>query len=122
MKLKTTFTILLLTIVFSCSHNQGNFVISNECDFDINSLYILPDSNKQLINIKKGQIIKYNINMNDVKIDGSYLISFKNSETKKVRSTSFGYYTNGNQVEDIINIKILNDTIITSGKFDFSPN
>jgi hypothetical protein len=60
--------------------------------------------------------------MNDVKTDGSYLISFKNSETKKVRSTSFGYYTNGNQVEDIINIKILNDTIITSGKFDFSPN
>ena len=52
----------------------------------------------------------------------SYHISFKNESTGQTITQAFGYYTNGNQIEDIIKVRILNDTIMTSGKFDFIPN
>jgi hypothetical protein len=116
--LKAFYGILLLSVVFSCGSNEGKFIISNESDFDIDSLYILPDSKKQIIKIAKGEHVNHDIKMNKVESDGSYFISFRNSETKKIRFTSFGYYTNGYQVEDNIRIKILNDTIMISSNFD----
>ncbi|WP_299111760.1 hypothetical protein [uncultured Winogradskyella sp.] len=119
--MKNIINILLLvivTITLSCSRNEGNFTISNESDFDIDSLYLIPDSKKQIIEIKKGEQVNLDIKMDEVKSDGSYLISFVNSSTNQKKSKSFGYYTNGYQMEDIINIRILNDTILISAKFD----
>lgn len=114
-------TIILLGIscMLSCSSNEGKFQITNESDFDLDSLSILPDSNKLTIKIEKGESLKHRINMNEAKTDGSYFISFKNVETNKTISRGFGYYTNGYQTEDIINIKILNDTILINSEFKY---
>ncbi|WP_282040660.1 hypothetical protein [Winogradskyella flava] len=116
-RIENIFFIITLTVIFSCSHNEGHFNISNESDFHIDSLSIAPDSNKQIVTIKKGESLDLDIKMNEVKSDGSYFISFKNSMTNEIVSKAFGYYTNGYQVEDKINIKILNDTILIKSKF-----
>jgi hypothetical protein len=104
-------------ISISCSPNKGKFKITNESDFKIDSLCILPDSKKKLIALKKGEHMNYEILMNKVKSDGSYIIAFKNSETNETVSQEFGYYTNGYQIEDVINIRVLNDTILINSTF-----
>ncbi|WP_418638429.1 hypothetical protein [Winogradskyella sp.] len=119
MKLKNvwvyTLTILLL---FSCRSNEGKFMITNKSNFDIDSLSILPDSKQQLIRLGKSKTIDFFTKMNKVTSDGSYVISFKNSENNTIISKRFGYYTNGYQIEDVINITVLNDTIMINSKFD----
>ena len=55
-----------------------------------------------------------------VKTDGTYSLSFKNESTGQTVSQDFGYYTNGYQVEDNMNIRILNDTIVFNSKFNSS--
>lgn len=111
--------LLIISCMLSCSNNEGKFLITNESDFDIDSLSILPDSNKLNIKIKQGESLKHYINMSEAKTDGNYFISFKNIETSKTISRGFGYYTNGYQTEDIINIKILNDTILINSEFKY---
>ncbi|MBC3844839.1 hypothetical protein H8K90_00470 [Winogradskyella echinorum] len=115
---------LLLTVIFlitiSCSLNKGKFTITNDSDFDIDSLSIIPDSKKKLIALKKGDIVNHSILMDEVKSDGRYYLSFKKSGTNQIVSQGFGYYTNGYQIEDVINIRILNDTILINGKFNNS--
>ncbi|MBU2920960.1 hypothetical protein KO504_06365 [Winogradskyella psychrotolerans] len=119
MKLKNvwvyTLTILLL---FSCRSNEGKFMITNKSNFDIDSLSILPDSKQQFIRLGKSKTIDFITKMNKVTSDGSYVISFKNSENNTIISKRFGYYTNGYQIEDVINITVLNDTIMINSKFD----
>ena len=119
-KVRNILLLVIISISFSCSYSEGNFTISNESDFDIDSLSILPDSKRKHISLKKGEKVNHVVMMNEVKTDGSYFISFKNSESKEIISTAFGYYTNGYQVEDNMNIKILNDTIMFDSKFDNS--
>jgi len=93
-------------------------MITNKSNFDIDSLSILPDSKQQLIRLGKSKTIDFITKMNKVTSDGSYVISFKNSENNTIISKRFGYYTNGYQIEDVINITVLNDTIMINSKFD----
>jgi len=109
---------ILLSCMFSCKSNDGHFIISNESDFDINNVSIMPDANKKIVHIKKGEVLNHNINMSEVKTDGSFTISFQNAKTNDSVSQAFGYYTNGYQIENVISIKVLSDTIIFDSKFD----
>ena len=116
------YILALLFLVLSCDADKSKFTITNESDFNIDSLSISPDAQSKMISIKKGETIEHNINMKMVNTDGTYRLSFKNESTGQTITRAFGYYTNGNQIEDIIKVRILNDTIMTSGKFDFIPN
>ncbi|MUU79666.1 hypothetical protein [Winogradskyella endarachnes] len=108
---------LALVLLLSCSFNEGNFTVINKSDFKIDSLSIQPDSKHQMFSLDKNESITVNTNMNSVDIDGSYIISFKR-DNKTMTEKQFGYYTNGYQIEDIINITVLNDTILINSKFD----
>tara|TARA_R110002049_G_scaffold45917_5_gene133538 strand:+ start:282 stop:665 length:384 start_codon:yes stop_codon:yes gene_type:complete len=107
-----------IVLFVSCNHNEAKFTITNKSDFDIDSLCITPDSKQQLISIEKGKDIEFSTKMNEVTYDGSYLISFKNSENNNIISKRFGYFTNGYQIEDAIKIMVLNDTIFIDSKFE----
>ncbi|WP_461599455.1 hypothetical protein [Winogradskyella sp.] len=109
--------LLIITIIFSCNHNEGNFMISNESDFDIDSLRIFPDSEVKVLSLKKNESVNYKTLMNLVKSDGSYRILFNVPKTNKTVFQKFGYFSNGYQTEDIINIKIMNDTILFDSEF-----
>lgn len=115
---KLAFYLIPITLCFSCHFKKGKFVITNKSDFKIDSLTINPDSKKQIISLNKGDSIEYSIAMNEAKTDGSYFIAFKNSDNNTIISKSFGYYTNGYQIEDEIKITVLNDTILIESKFD----
>lgn len=118
MKSKMKMLIFLgILCIFSCSKNEGHFHITNQSSFNIDSLSIMPDSKNQIIKLNTGQNVDVKIKMDEVKTDGSYLLTFRNSVTGEIISNAFGYYTNGYQVEDVINIKVLNDTIIIDSKF-----
>ncbi|WP_417860199.1 hypothetical protein [Winogradskyella sediminis] len=108
---------LVLTVLLSCQTNEGKFRISNKSDYDIDSLQISPDANHQLIHLKKDETVAFNTNMDEISTDGAYSIAFKSAHNQQVLRR-FGYYTNGHQLEEVINITILNDTILINGKFD----
>ena len=114
------YILALLFLVLSCDADKSKFTITNESDFNIYSLSISPDAQSKMISIRKGEAVDYDINMETVNIDGSYHISFKNESTGQTITRAFGYYTNGYQVEDNMNIRILNDTIVFNSKFNSS--
>ncbi|WP_299118735.1 hypothetical protein [uncultured Winogradskyella sp.] len=68
----TIFFIIVIMITFSCHHSEGNFNISNESDFDIDSLFIIPDSKTDYVSLKKSEKIHYKTQMNEAKSDGNY--------------------------------------------------
>ncbi|WP_299102985.1 hypothetical protein [uncultured Winogradskyella sp.] len=111
-------SVVLLILCTSCHFNKGKFVITNASDFKIDSLSINPNANHETISLDKGNSIAYSISMTEAKTDGSYFIAFKNTENNTIISKSFGYYTNGYQIEDEIKITVLNDTILIESKFD----
>lgn len=117
----TTIYILALSfLVLSCNADKGRFTISNESNFDIEALSILPDADNKMIRLKKGETVEHDINMTMVNTDGTYRLSFKNESTGQTITQDFGYYTNGYQVEENMNIRILNDTIVFNSKFNSS--
>lgn len=111
--MKNLLKLIVLVLVFSgCTfENKGNFNVSNKSDFDIHSVTIQPNSKEERITISKGKSVDLTTDMSKVRSDGSYLISFINSETGEQIERKFGYYTNGYQIEEMIFITIKNDTI-----------
>lgn len=116
----TIYILALFLLVFSCDLDKEQFTISNESDFDIEALSISPDADNRMISLKKGETVEHDINMEMVNTDGTYRLSFKNESTGQTITRAFGYYTNGYQVEDNMNIRILNDTIVFNSKFNSS--
>jgi len=102
----------------SCIADIGSFEIVNNSSVDLDSVSIQPDSKEQVVKIPKGTKLNFTINMDKVKSDGSYLLTYKNSKTTALIQYEFGYYTNGSQIEKNIVITISNDTIITKSDFN----
>ena len=105
--------IFSLLLFSSCCFDNGNFEIINKSDFDIEALSIQPDSKNHVIKLLKNEKTNLKTCMNQTKTDGSYTISFKNSNTNKTVSYNFGYYSNGSQLEKKIVLVIKNDTILS---------
>ncbi|NRD20732.1 hypothetical protein HNV08_11790 [Winogradskyella eckloniae] len=116
--LNITFLASLLFLCTSCHFNKGHFVITNASDFKIDSLAINPNTKQEFISLDQGESMAYSISMTEAKSDGSYFISYKNHENSNKISKSFGYYSNGHQIEDEIHITVLNDTVLIKSKFD----
>lgn len=108
--------LIMILLLTSCSHKViADFQVTNNTEFDIDSLKIEPNINEatKYISLKKGEMVEYKSDMTTIaKVDGGYTISFIIDGENKVQN--FGYYTNGNPLpfEEITKIEIKNDTIL----------
>lgn len=114
-----SFLISILTLVSCDNRIIANFEISNETKFKIDSLKIEPtvSLNERFIAINPDATVKYEVDMTEIlKTDGSYRLTY--IQNGKTLIKNFGYYTNGYPIEDLIKIKVLNDTILFNSKFN----
>ncbi|WP_179352695.1 hypothetical protein [Winogradskyella vidalii] len=110
--------LFIIATLYSCNYNEAKFIITNNSGFNIDSLRITPDSKKEYISLKKGEEVVHYIEMDDLNSDGSYLICFRNLDTKATTKQQFGYYNKGSQIEKNIMITIQKDTILTKSNFN----
>ncbi len=109
--------IVLLILVFfftSCYFNnyKVEFEIINNTEFAIDSLKILPNSDKSLnyMSLKPHQKRSYVIDMFNVPaIDGSYNLKFKLND--EFVDENYGYYSNGTPLDEYIVVTIEKDKV-----------
>ncbi|HSC53007.1 MAG TPA: hypothetical protein VLC98_05290 [Phnomibacter sp.] len=94
------------------SKTEARFLIVNSSRADIDSLIIYPND-KIFVTLKEGDSLTYYSNMTNLpKVDGAYLLSFKQKNTAQLKNYVFGYYSNGFPVEKETRIEILTDTFL----------
>ena len=107
--------LLILVLVFtSCyfNSNKVEFEIINTTGFVVDSLKILPNSDKSLnyIALNPYQKEKYVIDLSNVPaIDGSYNLKFKLND--KIIDKNYGYYSRGMPLDEHIVVTIEKDTV-----------
>lgn len=105
----------LILVITSCEKETiGHFEIENRTKNTIDSLRIVPNGYESdfYISISPGEIKKYDCNMTDIAdTDGDYKLDYK-FDTSNFVSETFGYYTNGYQIEEKITIIFEIDSII----------
>lgn len=109
--------IVLLIWVFifsSCNFNgtKVKFEIVNNTEFVIDSLKIVPNSEKTLnfITLKPFEKSNYIVDMFGITpIDGSYNLSYK--KNNEVINKNYGYYSNGIPLEEHVVVTIEKDTV-----------
>ena len=110
---------VLSLILLSCNNKViANFEITNETDFSIDSLKIEPMviTDGKYISLNNNETIAYEVDMTGiVKTDGSYKLSYYLNGKTIIKD--FGYYTNGYPIENLIEVTVLNDTILFNSKF-----
>ena len=114
--IKKLFTIgLLVFLIVSCEKETiGHFEIENRTKNTIDSLRIVPSGYESdyYISISPGEIKKYDCIMTDIAdADGEYKLDYK-FDTSNFVSETFGYYTNGYQIEEKIIIIFQTDSIL----------
>lgn len=112
--------ILIVIITFSCSNkNEARFEITNNSNNIIDSVNIQSQdygSTSKYIRIEPGETKVYLLNLSELpQIDGAYLLTFVRGENRKKESKVFGYFSGGSPLEELIKIKIEQDSI----QFDF---
>ncbi len=91
-----TFAAFIIFYCSSCgSSEEATFIIENQSDFDVDSLYIQPDANNQYLSIKAGESAVLIADMRGVNTDGAYTIAYRNLNTGAWVRDNFGYYSNG---------------------------
>ncbi|MDT0559204.1 hypothetical protein RM697_11115 [Ichthyenterobacterium sp. W332] len=88
------------------------FNIHNDSGFNIHSLSIQPHSQNQTISIEPDKSKKVTIDLNDVKQDGCYLVSYKFNDSDDEVKRCIGYFSNGIPSDEKIEIWIKKDTLI----------
>lgn len=113
---------IIFVVVFFCSCQssiKAKFEITNETEILIDSINIKSfdhNDNPNWIKLKSGQNQLYWLDMTNLpKVDGDYLLTYRDSVLKTVR---FGYFTNGFPLEKETNIKIKKDTVIIDQIYD----
>lgn len=105
----------LIFMIASCEKETiGHFEIENRTKNTIDSLRIVPNGYESdfYISISPGEIKKYDCNMTNIAdADGDYKLDYK-FDTSNFESETFGYYTNGYQIEEKIIIIFEIDSII----------
>lgn len=113
--------ILFVVVSFcSCQSNlKAKFEITNETKILIDSINIKTfdhNANPKWIKLKSGQNQLYWLEMTNLpKVDGDYLLTYRDSILKTVR---FGYFSNGFPLEKVTNIIIKKDTVIIDQIYD----
>jgi antitoxin component YwqK of YwqJK toxin-antitoxin module len=111
---KFLMSLIILTLV-SCNYlNQGVEVkIDNNSDETITDIVFTTSENLEIVefeSIDTNKSVKGFLSMKKNKVDGTYLIKFTR-KNGKIESKEIGYYSNGIPLEEIIEIKITNDSI-----------
>ena len=106
--------IILLTLV-SCNYlKKGVEVkIDNNSNETITDIVFTTSENLETIefeSIDTNKSVKGFLSMKENKVDGSYLIKLTR-KNGKIESKKIGYYSNGVPLNEIIEIKITNDSI-----------
>ncbi len=124
--LSISFHIILISLMgtfcTSCGKKKAQFEITNDSNFNIDSLRIethLMDTTN-LISLKPGQTIKYATSMDGVGGDGAYYLWYHLNS--KQNFLQFGYYTNGAQFEESTQIRISKDTVLFHSEFGNLPS
>jgi hypothetical protein len=106
---------LLVFLIVSCEKETiGHFEIENRTKNTIDSLRIVPSGYESdyYISISPEEIKRYDCNMTDIAdADGEYKLDYK-FDTSNFVSETFGYYTNGYQIEKKIIIIFETDSIL----------
>ena len=120
---KIIIVIIILCIIgnylyTNTSKTIAKFEITNLTNQRIDSLYILPDNNKNnFLNIEANSKSMYNIDMTDFpKADGSYTL-FYMKKGNKIKN-HFGYYSNGFPLESLTRILISHDTTLVKQEYN----
>jgi len=105
----------LVFLIVSCEKETiGHFEIENRSNNTIDSLRIVPSGYESdyYISISSGEIKYYDCNMTDIAdADGEYKLGYK-FDTSNFVSETFGYYTNGYQIEEKIITIFESDSIL----------
>ena len=107
---------LIVLTLFSCNYlKQGIEVkIDNDSNETITDIVFTTSENLETIefeSIDTNKSVKGFLSMKENKVDGTYLIKLTR-KNGKIESQEIGYYSNGIPLEEIIEIKITNDSII----------
>jgi len=109
------FIILILATflpVTSCNDwSKGKFHLTNNTDYLIDSIRIMPDRQlgKNYISLKPNETKKYTTDMSGSGTDGLYVLEYIiNGDFK---SKMLGYYSNGASVEKLIKLHFQADTV-----------
>lgn len=112
MKVKYILFAFQLLLLFSCDYGT-NLTITNNSDNPIDSIIVATDFNSLALKELKSMETKtvfLDFKNNHHQGDGIIrLVVYKN---RKIKSSQFGYYSNGVPPDDDFVIKILNDTIL----------
>lgn len=103
--------------LWGCRGNRSvEFVITNRSDFELTDVSItVHGSVKKVpsISIGIGETGNYHLNADDLpKRDGSYFLRYKKARKDSFEMQKFGYFSNGNPLEETIPIIIENDTVL----------
>ncbi len=114
------FIIFVVVFFYSCqSRIKAKFEITNETEMLIDSINIksfVHNSNPNLLKLESGQSQLYWLDMTNLpKVDGDYLLTYRDSILKTIR---FGYFMNGFPMEKVTKIKIEKDTVIIDQIYD----
>jgi len=106
---------LIVLTLFSCNsfENGVEVKIDNNSDETITDIVFTTSENLETIefeSIDTNKSVKGFLSMEKNKVDGTYLIKFTR-KNGKIESKEIGYYSNGIPLEEIIEIKITNDSI-----------
>ena len=112
-------TVFLLTACFNFNGPSMDFRIMNHSTCQIDTLRIGSHDNATLNThsmIAVNDTLLSTLDMSVLTSDGTYrlYIRFQNDS---VIQKDFGYYTNGNPLEESIDIRILSDTLIFNAQF-----
>ena len=109
--------LILILSLNSCFQSEGSgieFYIENNSDFAITDVKFTTSENlasKQFEIIEPNQGVSDFLSMKENVSDGSYVLEFTRYNGKR-DSIGAGYYTNGGALDDKLEFKIQNDTII----------
>lgn len=113
--LKNSFAFLILfQLLISCNfiNNGVDFKVSNKSNDIISNIKLKTSEKLDSVLIEKLEKNKTEnkfLSLKNNKYDGHYIIEFERNNLKK--NYSFGYYTNGSNIENAIIIEITKDSI-----------
>lgn len=121
MRTKIFITLITLISLTSCQDGiKAKFEITNQTKYRIDSIIIKSfdhSETKNYLTLEPGETKIYLLDMTNIsKVDGDYLLKYKNEKTGVYRER-FGYFTNGYPLEDVTIIKIKKDSVIIDQVF-----
>lgn len=103
--------ICCLIVLIACEQPRATFEIVNHTHQTLDAVYITPNRNEasKHISLPPNESSIYEIDMSETEGDGSYTLYY--TLEGKVLLHQFGYYTNGNALENETQLNIHPDSV-----------